>query len=515
MSETVLQSFDRALAELHQGGTVRAKRCIEHLPSECKLQLHRLLDVHAGFLRGDIINATERAESLAQQIDNDDDVLSALAITLQQFELWFTLNKLYDCFANSQRFSFFERGRVALHCGQIDKAINLLEQETDPATLASAHLHLGHGYKALAKTQDAVAHYRRFYALQTESAGVFYWSLADLNNYHFSQDELEKMEMALPKVKALESGLLMMAISRGYEQHKDYNRAGKWLISANQTINHQRQFNPEHYSAFIASMMEKLPPIDAPKKHRPLMFVTGIPRSGTTLTEQILVAHSEVESSDELPFAERIAMYLSQQFGYPWRGHAIDAKRAQQCQRFYLQQAGLYARRGDTRLIDKNPNNFIHLGLIAGLFPEAVLYAVTRPVRDNVISLFRQYFSRGNEYAFDINNILIYLEGYYNLMLHWKDQLKDRLVLIDYEQLVKNPDEEIKGLLSNGGLCFESACLAFHNNQRPVLTPSASQVRKPINASRLGYWQHYQSLLKPYEGRLILLEKKRATLYGN
>ncbi|WP_220775054.1 sulfotransferase family protein, partial [Shewanella glacialipiscicola] len=225
------------------------------------------------------------------------------------------------------------------------------------------------------------------------------------------------------------------------------------------------------------------------------IFIVGMPRSGTTLVEQILACHSLIGATDELPYIERIALTLEQTGGYAKQLAHLSQEKINQYQQEYLQQSAQYFSTVPNYVIDKNPNNFLHIGLIKTLFPQAKIINVIRHTTDNALSVFKQYFSFGHDYSYSLENIKVYWENYLTLMEHWDSQFPQDIYHLSFEKLVIQPDDEIPKLLSYCGVDFETACLHFYQSTRPVLTPSASQVRQPMNTKAIGQCEKYQAFM--------------------
>jgi hypothetical protein len=221
------------------------------------------------------------------------------------------------------------------------------------------------------------------------------------------------------------------------------------------------------------------------------VFVVGMPRSGTTLTEQILASHPDVHGADELPFwnlaADRIRSVPT-----PRRAASIAALADE-----YL---GLLTRRSATaaRVIDKLPGNFENLGLIRAALPRAKVIHIERDPRDICLSIFFQGFTAAHAYATDLGDLAHYYGEYRRLMRHWRSVLtEDTLLDVSYEALVAEPETWTRRMLAHIGLPWDARCLEFHRTERSVLTASAWQVRQPLTAAAIGRWRQYEAMLEP------------------
>ncbi len=364
------------------------------------------------------------------------------------------------------------------------------------------YLNLGHVYKAKGNSTLALENYQLFIAKATKSAAVGYWSLADLKDFTFTPQLIAEMQSILPSatLSAGNKALLLFALGRAYEQSKQFDKSFKAMSEANHILAQYRPFKAEQYANLIKGFIAGLPSLPIDEQHNPdfsPIFIVGMPRSGTTLVEQILASHSKVESTDELPYLERIALEMEMNGGYVKNlanpKPQLTAKFSEQ----YLEQAGQYFDRTPKIFIDKNPNNFLHIALVLRLFPQAKVINVVRDPLDNAMSVFKQHFSNGHDYSYSLAGIAFYWQGYLSLMFHWHNLFAENIYHLSYEALVAEPEPQIRKLLAYCQLDFEPDCLTFYKSKRLVLTPSVSQVQQPINNKSVGSWQKYQQQLTP------------------
>lgn len=374
-------------------------------------------------------------------------------------------------------------------------------------------LNLGHVYKAKGESDKAATFYLQFIENSPQSAPVGYWSLADLKDYQLSLSTINKIQILLDS-RALSQGnesLLLFTLGRIHEQQGQYNKSFDAMERANKLMQAYRPFQADLYLQLINDFISKF---QAPVQTRSIneeftpVFIVGMPRSGTTLIEQILVSHSQVESTDELPYMERIGLELEMNGGYV--DNLIHIKKAQskKLARQYTTQVKQYLTKPINMVIDKNPNNFLHIGLIKTLFPQARIINVVRNPLDNALSVYKQFFSNGHNYSYSLKDIEIYWQGYLSLMNHWEKIYPKQIYQLSYEKLVSNTEGEIRKLLNYCQISFEKQCLTFYQSDRIVLTPSVSQVRQPINASSIDSWKKYQPYLTQHLPAFADLEKK-------
>jgi hypothetical protein len=226
----------------------------------------------------------------------------------------------------------------------------------------------------------------------------------------------------------------------------------------------------------------------------------GLPRSGSTLIEQILASHSQVEGTMELPNILMITRELDalapDRNGYPETlRHMPGTQLTALGSRYLAQTAPL--RHGHERFTDKLPNNFSHIGLIHAVLPQATVIDARRHPMDACFGTFKQHFAIGQTFSYDLEDLGRYYRCYLSLMDHWDAVLPGKVLHFRYEELVRNPEAGIRRLLEHCGLPFEPACLAFHETRRSVRTASAEQVRQPLYTSGVGHWRHFEKELEP------------------
>jgi hypothetical protein len=229
------------------------------------------------------------------------------------------------------------------------------------------------------------------------------------------------------------------------------------------------------------------------------IFVVGLPRSGSTLLEQVLASHSQVDATHELPEVGRIIQGIRRDRGrsaYPEALLEFDGADLAGLGRDYLAATRQY-RRGGARFIDKNPNNFASLGLLAVALPNARFVNARRHPLDACWSCYRQLFARGQPFTYDLVELGEYYLEYDRMMAHWHAVLPGRVLDVDYERVVADLEREARRLLDFCGLSWEDACLRFHETERAIRTASSEQVRRPIYDTSIGAWKHCERELAP------------------
>jgi hypothetical protein len=230
------------------------------------------------------------------------------------------------------------------------------------------------------------------------------------------------------------------------------------------------------------------------------IFIVGLPRSGSTLIEQILASHSQIEGTQELPHIQRIVIGMQGQdpdLDSPLYPAALVDLSAEQLRRLgddYLRDTQVY-RSGKRFFIDKMPNNFRHIGLIHLMLPNAKIIDARREPMACCFSNLKQLFAQGQEFSYDASDIARYYRTYLELMRHWDDVLPGRVLRVQHEDVVDDLESQVRRILDYCGLPFEAACIDFHKTSRSVRTPSSEQVRQPIFRDGLEQWKHYRNYL--------------------
>ncbi len=399
--------------------------------------------------------------------------------------------------------------------------IRLLRQEEALAAYAEAarlnpaqagfRLAIGHINKTLGRRAQCEQAYRECLRLDPKYAEA-YWSLADLKNYSFSDAELAAMRSLLASpAAATDEAQLHFAVGRALEQREQYAEAFRHYREGNALRQRSSPFSIESFEAkssrveacydaeFFRARAAAGDPDPAP------IFVVGLPRSGSTLIEQILASHSQVEGTMELHNILAMVRELDHldagRDGYPERVRALSVEELTARGRRYLAETRA-VRAGKPRFIDKMPNNFSHVGLIHAILPQASIVDVRRHPMDACFSNYKQYFAHGQSFSYDLEDLGRYYRCYLGLMDHWDRVLPGKVMHLQYEQLIRDPEDTVRRLLEHCGLPFEAATLAFHENRRPVRTASAEQVRQPLYTSGVGYWQRFAAELEPLRASL-------------
>ena len=364
---------------------------------------------------------------------------------------------------------------------------------------AKVWMSLGHALKTVGRQGDSIAAYRRSLELEP-TLGSSWWSLANLKTFRFAPDDAAAMRAALglPGIGEEDRYQLEFALGKAEED------AGRWADSfvhyaeANRGRRAMLDYDPAHVTAIVDRQRATLDadffaaragwgcPAEDP------IFVVSLPRSGSTLIEQILASHSCVEGTMELPDIGMIAGRLG-----PGGIAELTAGEARAMGEEYLARTAVQRKSGRPRFIDKMPNNWTYLALIQLILPNAAIVDARRHPLGCGWSLFKQHFARGQSFAYDLGEIGRYYRDYVRALDHVDRALPGRVHRVFYERMVEDTETEVRALLTAIGLPFEDACLRFHETERAVRTASSEQVRRPIFREGLDQWRNFEPWLGP------------------
>jgi tetratricopeptide (TPR) repeat protein len=403
-------------------------------------------------------------------------------------------------------------GRIGEYPAAIGLFSALLAEYPNNARLWISH---GHTLKTAGQREPAIAAYRRAIALDP-GLGEAYWSLANLKTFRFADADLDAMRAQLAREdldagqrcqfefalgKALEDRAAWADSFAHYAAGNALRRAEvPWR--AGQNASRVRQARKVFDREFFAARAGWGDPSPDP------IFVVGLPRSGSTLIEQILSSHSQVEGTMELPELISIGRALRRRGGIDGPGTyydvlaALDRDEVTALGAGYLARTRIQRKTGAPRFIDKMPNNFVHLALIHLALPNARIVDARRHPLACGLSCFKQHFARGQSFTYGLDDVGHYYRDYVELMAHYDAVLPGRVHRVFHERMVDETEGEIRRLLDHCGLPFEDACLRFHENDRPVRTASSEQVRRPINRDGVDQWKHYEPWLDPLKHAL-------------
>ena len=396
---------------------------------------------------------------------------------------------------------------LGLHERAIELYRELLLGATQPADL---RLSIAHSLKTLGRREEAIAEYRAAAAARA-GYGDAYWSLANLKTYRFEDTELEQMRAAESAASAsvVDRYHLCFALGKALEDRQQYEKSFEYYSRGNTLKRSESRYRPEVFELNTRLQIEICTPElfarhqDGGAPAADPIFIVGLPRSGSTLIEQILASHSAVEGTQELADIPRIVVDLRGREPepddprYPAVLAQLSAEDYRRLGEKYLSDTRIY-RTGRARFIDKMPNNFRHVGLIRLMLPNARIIDARREPMACCFGNLKQLFASGQEFAYSVEDIARYYRTYLELMRHWNAVLPGRVLRVQHEDLVNDLEGNVRRLLAYCELDFEPACVEFHKTERSVRTASSEQVRQPIYREGLDQWRHYE----PWLGRL-------------
>lgn len=396
--------------------------------------------------------------------------------------------------------------------GEAERAYDaLLERAPGDSRLWAAR---GHLMKTVGRTEESVGAFRRAAAIDPAS-GEAWWGLANIKTLKLDEGDRSRLKAALERSAGTRNEAdLHFALGKALEDegaHADsflHYAAGNRLrrkalpYDSAAAADEVRRTKAVFDRPFFAERAGQGDPTAGP------IFVLGMPRAGSTLVEQILASHSAVEGTSELPHVPILIQQLIEEGWRAGRGRypelvdGLPADRVAALGEAYLRAAELHRKTPRPLFIDKLPNNWLNLGLIRLILPNAKIVDARREPLDCCFSNFKQSFAQGQAFSYDLADLGAYYRDYVGLMAHFDAVLPGAVHRVIYEDLVADPEAEVRRLLDHLGLEFEERCLRFHENRRAVRTASAEQVRRPINRDGMGQWRAYEPWLAPLRSAL-------------
>jgi tetratricopeptide (TPR) repeat protein len=395
--------------------------------------------------------------------------------------------------------------------GAIDRYKRALARAPGHARL---RLSLGHALKTVGRIEEGIAAYRR--AIESEpNLGEAYWSLANLKTFKFRPTDIAAMRRNLER-RELDAGdafHFCFALGKALEDAGEYDESFDYYSAGNELKAKLSGYQADQNQARIQLIQTHCTRelfAHSPGGGHPApdpIFIVGLPRSGSTLLEQILASHSLVEGTMELPYIGQYAQRLggkyknSEQSKYPQILQELTDEQCRALGQEYL-DAVQVQRTGRPYFIDKMPNNFAHVGLIHKILPNAKIIDARRHPMACCFSCFKQLFAAGQVFTYGLENIGRYYRDYLTLMDHWNVVLPGKVLLVEYDQVVADFEAQVRRVLEFCGLEFEAACLEFYALKRAVRTPSSEQVRQPIYKDAIEQWRHFETHLGPLKRAL-------------
>ena len=377
-----------------------------------------------------------------------------------------------------------------------------LELEPDSAEL---NTQMGTLYTIHGEPDQAIIYYRKAIS-HSPLYGDAHYGLAFLQKITAYSDDVRRMEKALhtPGMSEQDRILVGIALGKVFDDLTQYDKAFECVHQANQlqrkaimySSDEQRKIFERHMQALNQEFVEHCKTCriteDTP------IFILGMPRSGTSLVEQILASHPSVHGAGEVEYSRLFAEEAKQLTGRPFPQNidTIAPQKLRDLGLAYIENLKTNAGSAQ-RVTDKLPHNFLRVGLFAALMPNAKIIHCYRDPLDNCLSIYQHRFSVSHGYACDLKELGEYYKLYKEMMSFWQEQFPGHIYHISYESLVENTESEVRDLLEYCGLAFHDDCLAFHKTTRAVSTPSAAQVRQPMYKDSLGRARNYEQYLQP------------------
>lgn len=402
-----------------------------------------------------------------------------------------------------------------MQSGDFEKAIErfdtiLKKLPGDPVTLTSK----GHALKTKGASEEAVSSYRD--AIQSHRAhGEAYYSLANLKTYNFDDNEILSMRELVKdrNLSFMDRVYLNFSLGKALEDREDYRGSFKHYEQGNLLKKTQSRYDAGQMGLELKAQKEFLNgSFFSDHKNvgyaaKDPIFILGLPRAGSTLLEQILSSHSQIDGTLELPNILSLAQRLRRLSiggdtpGYPQILLDLDSKALEEYGKTFIEDTRIH-RQGAPLFIDKMPNNFRHVGLIKLILPNAKIIDARRNPLDCCFSGFKQLFAEGQEFTYDLQDIGQYYRDYLDLMDHWDEMLPGFILRVNNEDIISDLEGEVRRMLNFCELGFEESCLLFHQTKRDVRTPSAEQVRQPVNRAGINNWEPFEEFLSPLKEAL-------------
>lgn len=372
----------------------------------------------------------------------------------------------------------------------------------------------GHALKTIGKANLAIDSYRLAYQHKADY-GDAYWSLANLKTYEFTETELNNMRNHVdqPRTSNSDKVHLCFALGKALEDRQEYAESFEFYQRGNNLKRQQSQYRPERIEAefelqkqifsekFLANHRTSGFDSSAP------IFIVGLPRAGSTLLEQILASHSQVDGTMELAniigLAHRLGGRRTVKQGgqYPSILAELSNDQLHKFGEDFIRDTQIH-RQGGTFFIDKMPNNFRHIPLIKSILPNAKIIDARREPMACCFSGFKQLFAEGQEFTYGLDLIGRYYTAYEDLMTHWDTVIPGAILRVQHEDVLDDLESQVRRILNYCELPFEQQCLDFHKTERAVRTPSSEQVRQPIYTTAMQQWRNYDEFLQPLKDNL-------------
>jgi tetratricopeptide (TPR) repeat protein len=405
-------------------------------------------------------------------------------------------------------------GRTLAQAGRVKDAEMAYRKSLELEPQApGVYMALAHMLKTLGNQEEALEAYRKSVELNP-ALGESYWSMANLKVFRFTDPEVDAMEEQVAREDLREESRVhfLFALGKACEDRQDYRKAWQHYHAGNQlkrsTVIYDPLENEQHLNRIRDVFSREMIAANAGAGHPASdpIFIVGLPRTGSTLVEQILASHSQVEGTAELPNLGAIAngtgKYRPDGLAYPDTLATLTQRDFASYGREYLRQVARHRVLGTPFFIDKMPNNFIHVGWIKLILPNAKIINTRRHPMDSLLGAYKQLFAKGQDFTYDMLELAEFYRSYVEMMAHWRDVLPGQVLDVHYEDTVTDLEAQVRRILDFCGLDFEEDCLRYFETRRPVKTASSEQVRQPIYTTALGLWKKYGENLALWQEEL-------------
>jgi tetratricopeptide (TPR) repeat protein len=395
------------------------------------------------------------------------------------------------------------KGRI----GEFEDAIELYRQVLAKApNQPRVWMSFGHMLKTVGQLDEGVAAYRKAIELMP-ALGEVWWSMANLKTVRFSDEDIVAMQAALASSELVSEDRfhLDFALGKAFEDRGDADDAFAHYAKANALRREDLDYSADETTRFVDRLIEIATPeffatragqgCDATDP----VFVLGMPRAGSTLVEQILSSHSQIEGTTELPDIPAMARRVS---NYPLNLPELKGEKLAELGEEFLRRSRIQRKTERPMFIDKLPNNWLHLVYILAILPNARIVDARRHPLGCCFSNFKQHFAKGQAFSYSLEDMGRYYADYVRLMAHIDAVLPGRVHRVIYEHMVEHTEVEVRALLSYIGVPFEETCLSFYKTERAVRTPSSEQVRQPIFREGTKAWKPFSQHLDPLRNAL-------------
>ena len=403
----------------------------------------------------------------------------------------------------------------SMQTGDDERAVGLFDKvlEQLPNDFAT-HISRGHALQIIGRTDEAIGSYREALKVAPDSGDAWY-ALANLKRFAFSEQDLVTMQTYMQRgdLAFNDQVSLAFALGKAFEDRREYEASFHHYELGNSLKRAQTGYDADAMTEELRRQQEictsKLFEEQAGSGyHAPdPIFIVGLPRAGSTLLEQILASHSQIEGTLEWPnvlaLAHRLRGADPSSPNYPQILHDLSPETLVELGEKLIDDTRVH-RRGAPYFIDKMPNNFRHIGLIHLILPNAKIIDARRAPLDCCFSAFKQHFALGQEFTYGLHEIGRYYVDYIDLMDHWDAVLPGKVLRVQHEDVLDDLEGQTRRMLEYLGMPFEEACLEFHKTDRAIRTPSSEQVRQPINRQGQGAWKPFEPWLGPLKEALGL-----------